>query len=174
MRYRVLALFLLTCLALPFAGQTDQWQRYKNDGGNFSALMPGQPTENVNGEGDKASHTIQLISGTIGYTVVYVSNSAEQPVNEETFKIYRDAFLKGLPQCNLVKEDSTSHPLQGYIGRWYRMSCDIGSVKMSFIGNLYWGKHYAYAVLAMFSGASQDPPEAEKFYNSFSVLGSSK
>ncbi|HEY6249031.1 MAG TPA: hypothetical protein VI685_03665 [Candidatus Angelobacter sp.] len=174
MRYWVLALFLLTCLAAPFAGQTDQWQRYRNDGGNFSVLVAGQPNESVSGEGAQASHTIQAISGSIGYTIVYVVNPAEQPVDEPTFQIYRDAFLKGLPQCNLAKEDATSRPLTGYVGRWYRMDCDIGDKKMSFIGNLYWGKHYAYAVLAMFPSASSDPPEAAKFYNSFSVLDASK
>lgn len=174
MRYWVVALFLLACLAVPFAGQTDQWQRYKNDGGNFSVLILGDPKESVNGEGAQASHTIQAIYGAVGYTVVYVSNSVEQKVDEPTYKIYRDAFLKGLPQCNMAKEDAASRPLSGYIGRWYRMNCDMGSQKMSFIGNLYWGKHYAYAVLAMFSSASADPPEASKFYNSFSVLDGSK
>lgn len=174
MRYWVLALFLLTCLAAPFAGQTDQWQKYRNQGGNFSVSMPGEPNDSVTGEGDKVTHTIQLISGGIGYTVVYVVNPAEQPVDEPTFKVYRDAFLQGLPQCTLVKEQAASRPLQGYVGRWYRMNCDISSRKMSFLGNLYWGKHYAYAVLAMFSTAPTDPPEAEKFYNSFAVLDGSK
>jgi|SRR5579864_2338008 len=174
MRYWVLALFLLTCLVAPFAGQNDQWQRYRNEGGNFSVMILGDPKESVNGEGAQASHTIQSISGTVGYTVVYVANPVEQKVDDATFKVYRDAFLQGLPQCTLAKEDASSHPLSGYIGRWYRMNCDIGSQKMSFIGNLYWGRHYAYAVLAMFSTASADPPEAGKFYNSFSVLDGSK
>jgi hypothetical protein len=54
------------------------------------------------------------------------------------------------------------------------MNCDVRTQKMSFVGNLYWGKHYAYAVLAMFPTAAADPPEAGKFCNSFSVLGGSK
>jgi len=174
MRYWVLTIFLLACLAAPFAGQTNQWQRYRNDGGNFSVLILGDPKEVVNGEGAQASHTIQSISGSVGYTVVYVANPAEQPVDEPTFKIYRDAFLKGLPQCNLAKEDAVSRPLAGYIGRWYRMNCDVSGQKMSFTGNLYWGKHYAYAVLAMFPTAPTDPPESAKFYDSFSVLDGSK
>ena len=170
MRYWVVGILLLICLSVPFAGQGDQWQQYKNDDGNFSVLILGQPRESVSGEGSQASHTIQAISGTVGYTIVYVANPNEQPVNEPTYKVYRDAFLKGLPQCELLKEDSASRPLPGYIGRWYRMGCDISGKKMSFIGNLYWGKHYAYAVLAMFPSAASDPPEAGKFYNSFSVL----
>ena len=174
MRYSVLAIFLLTCLASPFAGQTDQWHRYRNDGGNFSVLILGDPQDAVNGEGPQASHTIQSISGGIGYTIVYVANPTEQPVDEPTFKIYRDAFLKGLPQCDMSKEDPVSHPLAGYVGRWYRMNCDISGKKMTFTGNLYWGKHYAYAVLAMFQTATTDPPQSSKFYNSFSVLDSSK
>ena len=174
MRYWVLTVLLLTCLAAPFAGQSDQWQRYRNEGGNFSVLISGNPQESVSGEGAQASHTIQSISGGIGYTVVYVANTAEQPVDEPTFKIYRDAFLKGLPQCDMAKEDPVSRPLAGYVGRWYRMNCDISGKKMSFTGNLYWGKHYAYAVLAMFPTAPTDPPESSRFYNSFSVLDSSK
>ena len=174
MRRLLLCTLLLVSVSVPFAGQADQWRRYKNEAGNFSAQMPGEPNESVNGEGDKASHTIQAISGSIGYTVVYVANPAEQPVDEPTYKIYRDAFLKGLPQCELVREDPVSHPLAGYIGRWYRMNCNASGQKMTFTGNLYWGRHYAYAVLAMFSTAASDPSEGAKFYNSFSVLDSSK
>ena len=39
---------------------------------------------------------------------------------------------------------------------------------------MYWGKHYAYAVLTMFSTAPSDPPTAKKFSDSFSVLDASK
>jgi hypothetical protein len=35
---------------------------------------------------------------------------------------------------------------------------------------LYWGKHYAYAVFALFPPAPTDPPTAKKFFDSFSVF----
>jgi hypothetical protein len=173
-RRLLLCTLLLACLAAPFAGQSDRWRTYENRGGNFSALMPSEPKETVSGEGDQASHTIQAISGSIGYTVVYVSNSTEQPVDEGTYKVYRDHFFKGLPQCELDREDAVSRPLVGFIGRWYRMNCNVSGQKMTFTGNLYWGRYYAYAALAMYATAPSEPQQAAKFYNSFAVLNSRK
>jgi hypothetical protein len=174
MRYVAVRLLLLFFVAAPSGGQSEAWHRYTNTKGNFSVLLPVDPQESASGEGEKASHTIQAISGSAGYTVVYVRNEAEQPVDEATYKIYRDNFIKGLPQCNLVREDPVSLSLTGYIGSWYRMNCDVQGNKLTFTGNLYWGRHYAYAALAMFPTGSGDPQTAEKFYNSFSVLDGSK
>jgi hypothetical protein len=71
MRYSFLLLLWLACLAEPLAGQNEQWHTYRNDGGNFSVLMPVEPTESATPaqEGASASHTIQAISGGAGYTL---------------------------------------------------------------------------------------------------------
>lgn len=177
MRYWFIRISLLVCLAAPLAGQTDEWRRYKNEGGNFSVLMPVEPQDIPNGDqGAQVSHTILAISGSIGYTVVYVISKAEQPVDEATFKIYRDGFIEDLPNwnCNLVTENPPSPALPGYVGHWYRMNCHGEKQKQTFIGNLYWGKHYAYAVMTIFPTAPSDPPAAKKFGDSFSVLDATK
>jgi hypothetical protein len=131
--------------------------------------MPVQPAETA-AEGG-ASHTIQAISGGVGYTVVYVYNSTGQQVDQSTYNIYRDSFLKGLPNCRQESEHSASPPLTGYIGGWYRLNCSFENTQMTFAGNLYWGKHYAYAVLVMFQASPSDPPTTRKFIDSFDVLG---
>jgi hypothetical protein len=175
MRSWLTCTLLLVGVAVPFAGQTNEWHRYNNQAGNFSVLMPIEPQDSPNGDqAEQVSHTVQAISGSIGYTVVYVISNAEQPVDEATFNIYRDAFLKGLPNCERITEDAASPAVQGYIGHWYRMSCNVSGQKLSFVGNLYWGKHYAYAVLAMFPTESSDPATAKKFTSSFAVLDPSK
>lgn len=175
MRSWIIRISLLVCLAASLTGQTNEWRRYRNVDGNFSALMPGEPKDIGNGgQSEQASHTIQSIDGTVGYTVVYVITKAEQPVNEATFKVYRDAFMKGLPNCVQVTENPAAPAIRGYIGHWYRMNCQVQDKKLSFIGNLYWGKHYAYAVLTMFPTAPSDPPMAAKFSDSFSVIDPDK
>ncbi len=175
MRSWFIRISLLVCLAASLTGQTNEWRRYRNIDGNFSALMPTEPTDSPNGDQDASpSHTIQAIDGTVGYTVVYVISKDDQPVNEATFNVYRDAFLKGLPQCEMIKEASASPEIQGYIGHWYRMNCHVGDQPVSFIGNLYWGKHYAYAVLTMFKTEPSDPPGARRFSDSFSVIDAAK
>src|SRR5260370_27678548 len=148
MRYRIIGRVLVVCLAESLTGQTNEWRRYRNVDGNFSAVMPGEPKDSPNGDQDaNPSHTIQAIDGSIAYTVVYVITEAEQQVDEATFKVYRDAFINGLPQCDLATEAAASAEIQGYVGHWYRMNCHVENKPVSFIGNLYWGKHYAYAVL---------------------------
>jgi hypothetical protein len=178
MRTWFLRVFVLicapACLALPLAGQSDQWHTYKNAAGNFSVLMPAEPQETTGSEPSQTSHTIQAISNSIGYTVVYVIIPGEQVVDEPTYRVYRDAFMKSLPNCELVTETDPSNVVRGYVGHWYRMNCLVKGSKFTFVGNLYWGKHYAYAVLAMFPTAPSTPPTATKFTDSFAVIDPAK
>jgi hypothetical protein len=168
MRSRSLVL-LLACLVGSLAGQNDTWHRYRNDGGNFSVLMPVDPKESsTTAQGDvPSSHTIQAITDGVGYTVIYVAHSEEQKVDEATFRVYRDSFMKGLPSCEQVTESAASPAAPGYVGQWYRMTCVVSGKKMVFMGNLYWGKRYAYAVMVIFGAAASDPPSATKFTGSF-------
>jgi hypothetical protein len=175
MRLRPL-LLLLAFLAGPLAGQNDDWRSYKNDAGNFSILMPIQPTESVTpGEGDAStSHTIQAITGGVGYVVVYVTLSSDQTVDEPTFRVYRDSFMHGLGNCQQESESAAAPAVPGYIGHWYRVNCRIENKPMTFSGNLYWGKRYAYAVMVIFNAAPSDPPATKKFTGSFAVLDAGK
>jgi hypothetical protein len=175
MRSGFIRIALLVCLTASLAGQINEWRNYRNVNGNFSALMPGEPKETESTDTDGATtHTIQAISDSVVYVVIYVAAPSEQPVNEATFNVYRDAFLKGLPNCDLVKEDAPSTAFPQHVGHWYRLNCTVDGQKYTFVGNLYWGKHRAYAVLSMFTSAPSDPPPAKKFIDSFAVIDADK
>ena len=171
MRRSIITVFSVAVLLSALAGQNDQWQKYTNRGGNFSVLMPVQPKDTPNPQASAETHTIQAISGGAAYTVVYVVNPSEQQVTEANYKIYRDAFLAGLPNCKVTTESAAAPALTGYIGRWYRMDCNVDGKPISFAGNLYWGKRYAYAVLTMFPTAPSNPATAKRFSDSFTNLG---
>jgi hypothetical protein len=173
MRALALRVSLLLCLAAPIAGQTDEWKRYKNVDGNFSVLFPTEPTDTVNkGEEGVQSHTLLSMVRPNAYTVVYTTMTKEQTVNDATFEVFKNAVFKELPKCTMVTDGIVSPAIQGYIGHWYRLSCDMGST-VTIVGNLYWGRHYAYAVMAMFTTPS-DPPTIKKFTDSFAVTDTSK
>jgi hypothetical protein len=174
MRYSLFRLSLLICLVASFAGQTSDWPRYRNADGNFSVLMPVDPKESVDGDGEMASHTIQAIADRVGYTVVYVKMPEDQTVDEANYKIYKENVIKGLPTCTVVTEQPAAPAVQGYVGRWYRMNCEISNAKLTFVGDLYWGKRHAYSVMGMFATGPSDPPSVKKFVDSFSVIDSSQ
>lgn len=131
--------------------------------------MPDQPKESVTG----GAHTIVGSSVGAGYLVVYVVTQAEQTVNEATFTVYRDSFLKGLPQCEMTAEGPPLPAIPGHVGHSYRLNCNMDG-KKTFVGNLYWGKHYAYAVLVLFPSGSSDPAPGRQFLDSFSVIDPEK
>lgn len=170
MRHPLARLMLLVCLAVSLAGQSSDWHTYRNTDGNFSVLLPGEPKDSVSGD----AHTIQSIVGSVGYTIVYVKLPGEQAVDEANYQLYKEGFLKELPGCDVASELPASPVLTGYIGRYYRMNCLVSNTKMTFVGNLYWGKHYGYAVFGMFGTAPSDPPGAKAFVDSFSLIDSSK
>ncbi|HET9402380.1 MAG TPA: hypothetical protein VFO34_15655, partial [Candidatus Acidoferrales bacterium] len=152
------------------------WIAYGNSDGNFTALMPIQPkiTPNAANQG-QVSNTIQALADDgVAYTVVYVRNAEAQPVDEQTFQLYRDMFLKSVPTCSVLAEFAASPDVQGLVGHAYRLNCVINNVNMTMTGDLYWGRHYAYAVFAMFGPMVSDPAEARKFVDSFKVIDPSK
>lgn len=167
-------ILLCVFLAAPLAGQTDEWKKYKNEAGNFSVLLPGEPTDNLNGEqSEHVSHLIQLVSGPLSYSVVYVITKEEQPVDEDTFKVAHDSFFKSLSMCDVLSEDPPAPPVHGYVGRSYHLNCTFKD-KKSIFGNLYWGKHYFYIVMGFFPPGPSMPAEIKKFTDSFAVLDASK
>jgi hypothetical protein len=174
MRFRRLPLLLLcACLAGSLAGQNQDWVLYKSDAGNFTVWMPAQPSETTApGQGGVSeSHTIMTINGGVGYTVIYVTFSSDQTVDDATYNVYRDSFMKSLSSCRQESEREASPALPGYIGHWYRLNCEVNGKAMNFTGDLYWGKRYAYAVMVIFPAAPSDPAGTQKFIGSFGVLG---
>jgi hypothetical protein len=105
-----------------------------------------------------------------GYMVVYTTMAAEQKVDEDTFRQFRDGVFKQLPKCEIVKEGPPSRALAGYIGHWYNLNCG----QVVFSGNLYWGKRYAYAVMAVYPVNSTEPPNVKRFLESFDLLDAGK
>jgi hypothetical protein len=174
MRFRRLSLLLLCAsLAGSLAGQNHDWISYRNDAGNFTVQMPAQPNETTApGQGGVSeSHTLMTIEGGVGYTVIYVTFSSDQTVDEATYNVYRDSFMKSLSNCRQDSERAASPALPGYIGRWYRLTCDVNGKAMNFVGDLYWGKRYAYAVMVIFQASPSEPAGTQKFTGSFGVLG---
>jgi hypothetical protein len=155
--------------------QSDQPAAYKSDAGNFSANFPGEPkdTDSTEPNGPR-THTIQSISGSNSFMVVYVVTDSAQTVNEANFTLYRDAFFKSLGQCEIANESAASPDINNFVGRSYHLNCTFGGIKLTLAGNLYYGKHFSYAVLTVFEPVSKDPPEATTFLHSFSVTDTTK
>lgn len=173
MRTLVFYVLLLLCLAAPIAGQTDEWKRYKNADGNFSVLFPNEPTDTINKtENGMQSHTLASTVRPTIYTVIYTTMTEEQPVNDATYEVFKNAVFKELPKCTVMSDKTGSPAIQGYISRDYRLSCEL-NVKVTILGNLYWGRHYSYAVMAIFTSPS-DPPTVQKFTDSFEIRDISK
>ena len=173
MRALAFRVLLLLCLAAPTVGQTDEWKRYKNPEGNFSVLFPTEPTDTKNkSEEGIESHTLLSSVRPVAYTVIYAAMTNEQPVNDATYDTFKNAVFKELPKCTVMTDKAGSPAVQGYISRQYRLSCEMGAT-VTILGNLYWGKHYSYAVMVMFATPS-DPPTIKKFTDSFEITDTSK
>jgi len=173
MRALAFRVLLLLCLAAPTVGQTDEWKRYKNTEGNFSVLFPTEPTDTKNkSEEGIESHTLLSSVRPVAYTVIYAAMANEQPVNDATYDTFKNAVFKELPKCTVMTDKTGPHPIQGYINHEYRLSCEMGTT-VTIVGNLYWGKHYSYAVMVMFATPS-DPPTISKFTDSFEITDTSK
>lgn len=48
MRRLVSGFWIVLLLVSPFAGQTAEWQKYRNTDGNFTVLFPGEPKDSIN------------------------------------------------------------------------------------------------------------------------------
>jgi len=89
--------------------------------------------------------------------------------------VFKNAVFKELPKCEAGAEQPASPAVEGYIGRSYRLSCDMPNTRMAIVGNLYWGKHYAFAVMTMFPASAAEATSTEKkFFDSFAVIDPAK
>ena len=172
MRNMVSGVMILLLAAGPLTAQTNEWKRYKNTNGNFTVLFPGEPDDTVNKtESGVESHTLMAREAPAVYTVVYTAMSNAQTVDEATFQVFKSAVFKELPKCETGSEQPAANALEGYIGHAYRLSCDMPNARVIIVGNLYWGKHYAYAVMAMFPANVNEPGAAtKKLVESFAVI----
>jgi hypothetical protein len=175
MRRAASGLLILLLLSSPFTGQTAEWKTYKNTDGNFSVLFPGTPTDSVNKTDDEIrSHTLMVVDKPVVYTVVYTAMSGTQKVDDATYQVFKSSVFKELPNCEASAEGRPAPAIEGYIGHWYRLGCDVSGSKVTVAGNLYWGKHYAFAVMVMFTTSGPDPAGIRKFVDSFAILDPAK
>jgi hypothetical protein len=164
---------LLVLLALPLAGQTDAWKKYESAGGDFSILVPVEPQDTAlpGPEGIQARLLVAQDNG-IRFTLISASFAQEQPVDDANYAAYKAGVLSKLPNCEVGSEQQPSPALTGYIGHWYKLNCSASNNKITVEGNLYWGKHHSYAVLALFPASSEEPSSVKKFTGSFALLQS--
>jgi hypothetical protein len=168
-------LILLLAAGL-LAAQTGEWKRYKNTDGNFTILFPGEPQDTVNkAEEGMQSHTLLARENQAYYTVIYTVMTSEQKVDDATYQTFKAGVFKELPKCEAGAEQPVSPALKGYIGHAYRLSCDMPNARVTVVGNLYWGKHYAFAVMTMFPASAAEPTATEKnFAESFDVIDAAR
>jgi hypothetical protein len=176
MRNLLSVVLILSLAAGPLAAQTNEWKEYKNTNGNFTVLFPGEPADSINKtEGDLQSHTLLAREGSVMYTVVYSVMTSAQTVDEATFQAFKAGVFKELPKCEAGAEQPVSPALGSYIGHAYRLSCDMPNTRVTIVGNLYWGKHYSFAVMTMFPASVAEPTSTEKrFVDSFAVIDAAK
>ena len=171
MRNSVRGVLLLLLFACSFAGQADEWKKYKNTNGNFTVLFPGEPQDSVNkNDAEIQSHTLIAQEKPAFFTVVYTNMTTEQTVDDANYNSFKDAVFKELPKCEVGPEQPASRVVEGYIGHAYHLSCAMSNVQLTMTGNLYWGRHHAYAVMAMFPAGIAEPPSVKAFVQSFSVI----
>jgi hypothetical protein len=174
MRITFIRVALVLSAVTSVAAQSLNWREYKNPAGNFSVLMPTDPSDTANRDPQGDSHTIQATDHSVSYNIFYVKFAQEQAVTDANFKAHRDAFLVNFPDCKLFTEQAAAPALNGYIGGSYRLNCEVPGAKTRNIGNLYLGKHYFYGVLALFVPESAEPPNVKNFVESFTLIDPAK
>lgn len=176
MRKVLSGILMLLLAAGTLTAQTNEWKQYKNTNGNFTVLFPGEPTDTVNKTADGSqSHTLLAKESPAVYTVIYTVMTSEQPVDDATFQAFRNGVFKELPKCETSSEQTASPAIKGYIGHAYRLNCEMPNARIIIVGNLYWGKRYAYAVMAMFPANVEEPAAAtKKLVESFAVIDPAK
>ena len=103
------------------------------------------------------------------YMVIYTVMTNDQPVDQATYDQFKNGVFNQLPKCTVNSEAAPTPELAGFIGHAYDLSCNIQGVAVKIQGDLYWGKHYAYAVLAIAPEKSVSPQANARFIGSFTV-----
>jgi hypothetical protein len=160
---------LLDCIAAGNSlrrtdGRVEEWKRYKNTDGNFTVLFPGEPKDSTNEiPGGMTSHTLQIVKTPAVYTLVWTFIDAKQTVTDANFEVFKTSFLSKLPKCTVAADQPASPAL-----------LDLPQGKVTIVGSLYWGKHYSYAVMGIFSATVPQPTDVKKFVESIMLIDPGK
>lgn len=169
------SLWIVVLVAGVLSGQTTEWKSVRSTEGNFTVQFPGDPQETVNSAGSSmTSHTLQVQVKPAIYLLVWSYIDPEQAVNDSTYEAFKTGFVSKLPNCSTDVDQSASPSFRGYIGHGYVLSCDYPQGKVKMKGNLYWGKHYSFAVMIAFAASVNEPAEVQKFLGSFAVADPGK
>lgn len=175
MRRFMLSIWMVVLLVGALPGQTAEWKTYKSAEGNFSVQFPGDPQDSVNPtDGSFKSHILQLQQKPMIYMLVWTQIEKTQAVDNTNYEAFKNGVFSKLAKCAADSEQPASPSFPGYIGNQYLLSCDFPQGKVKIKGNLYWGKHYAFAVMDAFPDGMAEPAEARQFVKSFAVLDTAK
>jgi hypothetical protein len=170
MRKLVFSVGMIVLLACALAGQTAEWKTINSTDGNFTVQFPGDAQDTVNQAGDSmTSHTLQMQLKPAIYLLVWSYIQPEQPVDDTAYGAFKTGFISKLPNCTTDSDQAAAPAFRGYIGHAYVLSCDYPQGKIKMKGNLYWGKHYSFAVMTAFAASVNEPAEIKKFMESFAV-----
>ena len=175
MRRFLLSLGMIALLAGALAGQSAEWKTYNNAEGNFSAQFPGDPTDSVNPtDSSMKSHVVQLQQLPVVYILVWSFIDKEQPADDTNYAVFKDGVFSKLPSCTTDSEKSASPSFRGYIGHQYLLTCEYPQGKVKMRGNLYWGKHYSFALMTAFPASIPEPAGVNTFMGSFAITDPAK
>lgn len=175
MRKLMFSFGIIVLLAGALAGQTTEWKVTNSTEGNFTVQFPGDAQDTVNQAGNSmTSHTLQMQLKPAIYLLVWSYIQPEQPVDDTSYEAFKNGFISKLPNCTTDSDQSAAPSFHGYIGHGYVLSCDYPQGKIKMKGNLYWGKHYSFAVMTAFAASVDEPAEIKKFMGSFAVTDLAK
>ncbi|HZU33653.1 MAG TPA: hypothetical protein VFB79_21245 [Candidatus Angelobacter sp.] len=175
MRRLVFSFGIVVLLAGMLAGQSAEWKTHSNAEGNFTVQFPGDPKDTVNPtDSSMKSHILQVQQSPVLYMVVWSFIDKEQSTDNKNYEDFKSGVFSKLPSCTVENEQAASPAFRQYVGRGYLLSCDYPKGKVKIKGNLYWGKHYSYALMTAFPANITESAEIKKFMESFTVLDPAK
>jgi len=168
-------LWIVVLVAGVLSGQTTEWKTIHSAEGNFTVQFPGDPQDTVNPSGNSmTSHILQIQVKPAIYMLVWSYIEQEQTVNDTSYEAFKSGFINKLPNCSTDTDQPASPSFRGYIGHGYVLNCDYPQAKIKMKGNLYWGKHYSFAMMTAFAASVSEPTEVNKFIGSFAIADLTK
>jgi hypothetical protein len=106
MRVKFTVPLLLLALAAAAIAQGADWNKYSDEPGKFSMLLPGQPEQSSSTEKGVVLHTFKLIVRPRLYMVIYSDYPEADAKLETTHRLQaeRDGFIKGISDGRLISE----------------------------------------------------------------------
>ena len=155
---------------LPRSSGQSSWKLFTSVEGNFSAMMPGTPTEETKPitteSGREAQqHNFIVDKGPTAYFVSYTEYPYDVEDSEQALDHSRDGFLKGI-KGHLISERSVT--ISGYKGRAIKAQTD--NEKYVAYLRQYVVKRRLYQVLIMAENSYTTTTMDDDFFTSFRLV----